>query len=129
MIFFACIECFGYIEDMKKEPAESASNSLKIILSTHDDLLQAQDLARLLVESRAAACVNLVQGVTSVFSWENTVQLESEILLIVKTSDEKVSEVKALLEEQHTYEVPEIIELDGAVLHQPYMEWLHEYLD
>lgn len=55
--------------------------------------------------------------------------MESEILLIIKTTDEKVSEVQSILEEQHSYEVPEIIELSGEVLHQPYMKWLREYLE
>ena len=113
----------GYIEPMKPH-----NNIIKIILSTHDDLLQAQDLARLLVESRAAACVNLIPNVTSVFHWDKAVQLESEILLIIKTTEEKGPEVQALLEEHHSYEVPEIVELDGEVLHQPYMEWVRESL-
>lgn len=105
---------------------KEAHNALKIILSTHDNLLQAQELARLLVESRAAACVNLVPNVTSVFQWDNEVQMENEILLIIKTTEEKAAEVQALLEEHHSYDVPEIIELDGEVLHQPYMEWVRE---
>ena len=107
---------------------KSADNAIKIIITTHDDLLQAQDLARLLVESQAAACVNLVPGVTSVFHWDKAVQMENEILLIIKTTEEKAPEVKAILEEQHSYEVPEIVELDGQVLHEPYMEWLRSYL-
>ncbi|UCH63162.1 MAG: divalent-cation tolerance protein CutA [Fidelibacterota bacterium] len=101
---------------------------IRIILSTHDDLLQAQDLARLLVESRAAACVNLIPNITSVFHWDKAVQLDSEILLIIKTIQEKGPEVQALLEEHHSYEVPEIVELDGEVLHEPYMEWIRESL-
>jgi len=107
---------------------KTAPNAIKIILSTHDDLLQSQDLARLLVESCAAACVNLVPNVTSVFHWEGAVQVESEILLIIKTTEEKVPEVQALLEEHHSYEVPEIIQLDGKVLNQPYMEWVKDSL-
>ncbi|MFB0516182.1 MAG: divalent-cation tolerance protein CutA [Candidatus Neomarinimicrobiota bacterium] len=103
-------------------------NVLKIILSTHDDLLQAQDLARLLVESRAAACVNLVPNVTSVFQWNKALQIESELLLIIKTTEGKVAEVQALLEENHSYEVPEIVELDAEVLHLPYFEWVQECL-
>ena len=107
---------------------KSDNNIIKIILSTHDDLLQAQDLARLLVESRAAACVNLIPNVTSVFHWDQALQMESEILLIIKTAAEQVPEVQALLEKHHSYEVPEIVELDGEVLHQPYMEWVRESL-
>ncbi len=123
MIFFALAPGCGYIEPMKSD-----NNIIKIILSTHDDLLQAQDLARLLVESRAAVCVNLIPNVTSVFRWEKAVQLESEIVLIIKTTEEKGPEVQALLEEHHSYEVPEIVELDGEVLHEPYMEWVRESL-
>ena len=103
-------------------------NTIKIILSTHDDLLQAQELARLLVERRAAACVNMVPNIMSVFYWENAIQSESEILLIIKTTDEKVPEVQGILEEHHSYEVPEIIELDGTVLHKPYMDWVRDCL-
>ena len=123
MIFFALVPGYGYIEAMKPD-----SNAIKIILSTHDDLLQAQELARLLVEGRAAACVNLIPNVTSVFHWKGKVQMEGEILLIIKTTEEKVPEVQALLEEHHSYEVPEIVELDGEVLHQPYMEWVRDCL-
>ena len=123
MIFFAWTPGCGYIETMK-----SNSNAIKIILSTHDDLLQAQELARLLVEGRTAACVSLVPNVTSVFNWDNAIQMESEVLLIIKTIGEKVPEVQAMLEEHHSYEVPEILELDGDVLHQPYMQWVCDSL-
>ncbi len=122
-IFFALAPGCHYIEPMKPD-----NSIIKIILSTHDDLLQAQDLARLLVENRAAACVNLIPNVTSVFHWDKALQMESEILLIIKTVAEKVLEVQALLEKHHSYEVPEIVELDGEVLHQPYMEWVRESL-
>ena len=104
------------------------AEALKIILSTHDNLLQAQSLAKLLVEDRAAACVNLIPGMSSVFRWEGDVQVESELLMIIKTTAEKLPEVQALLEEQHSYEVPEIVALDGRVLHKPYMDWVRDCL-
>lgn len=104
-------------------------DTIRIFLSTHDDLLQAQQLARLLVEQRVAACVNVIPNVTSVFRWEGAVQAESELLLIIKTTAEKSAEVQALLEAEHSYEVPEIVELQGTVLNQPYLEWIRESLD
>ena len=102
--------------------------NLRIILSTHDDLQQAQDLGRKLVEAKAAACVNILPGMTSVFFWENELQMEAEILLIIKTTEEKAAAVQALLEEHHTYDVPEVIELDGRVLHKPYFDWIKSCL-
>jgi periplasmic divalent cation tolerance protein len=106
----------------------STDDKIKIVFSTHDDLLHAQELAKLLVERRAAACVNLVPNVMSVFQWEDAIQMEGEILLIIKTTDEKLPELHALLEEQHTYSVPEMVAMDASVLHQPYLDWLRDCL-
>ena len=103
-------------------------NNIKLILTTHDDLIQARELARYLVEQRAAACVNIIPQLESVFHWENEVQTENEILLLIKTTETKVAQVKAILEERHSYDVPEIIAFNGEVLHQPYMDWLRECL-
>ena len=107
---------------------KTKDETIRVILSTHDDLLQAQQLARSLVEQGVAACVNLIPNVTSVFRWEGAVQVESELLMIIKTSAEKSLETKDLLEAEHSYEVPEIVELEGTVLHQPYLEWILESL-
>jgi len=104
------------------------NHNLKIILTTHDDLIQARDLAQILVESRAAACVNIVPNIMSVFTWEGELQHENEILLLIKTTAENVPEVQALLEDNHSYEVPEIVALDGEVLNRPYMDWLLDCL-
>ncbi|MCH8024742.1 MAG: divalent-cation tolerance protein CutA [Candidatus Marinimicrobia bacterium] len=104
-------------------------NNIKLILTTHDDLVQARELARYLVEQRAAACVNIIPQLESVFHWENEVQTESEILLLIKTTETKVEQVKAILEERHSYDVPEIIAFNGEVLHQPYMDWVRECLE
>lgn len=103
-------------------------NNIKLILTTHDDLVQARELARYLVEQRAAACVNIIPQLESVFHWENEVQTENEILLLIKTTETKVEQVKAILEERHSYDVPEIIAFNGEVLHQPYMDWVRECL-
>ena len=102
--------------------------ALKIILSTHDNLMQAQSLAKLLVEDRAAACVNIIPGMSSVFRWEGEVQVENELLMMIKTTAEKIPDVQALLEEHHSYEVPEIVALDGKVLHKPYLDWVRDCL-
>ena len=105
------------------------SDSIRIILSTHDNLMQAQDLAKTLVEERVAACVNVIPGAHSVFRWEGEVQVENELLLVIKTTPEKSPAVQAMLEEHHTYDVPEIVELQGQVMHKPYMDWVRDCLD
>lgn len=102
--------------------------NLKIIITTHDDALQARQLARTLVENKAAACVNILPNLTSIFTWDGATQVESEHLLLIKTTPEKVGSVRRLIESNHTYDVPEILKLDGEVLHKPYMDWVRECL-
>ncbi len=108
---------------------KTADNALKILLTTHDDLYQAQELAKQLVENRIAACVNLIPNVTSVFRWDDNVQMEQEIIMLIKTTDKHTAAVKAFIETEHGYDVPELVEIDATVLHQPYMAWINACLD
>ena len=104
-------------------------NNLKLVLTTHDDPILARELAIQLVEERVAACVNIIPQMESVFHWEGSVRSENELLLLIKTTDEKLDQVKELLEERHGYDVPEMIALDGEVLHQPFLAWVHQCLE
>ena len=112
-----------YISGMKP-----AHNKLQIIMTTHDDLAQAEQLARLLVDSRSAACVNLLPNVVSVFRWEGETQSETEIMMLIKTTFENTADVQAIIEAHHSYDVPEIVRLSGEVLHEPYMQWIRDCL-
>eukprot|EP01062_Namystynia_karyoxenos_P081699 TRINITY_DN9030_c0_g4_i1.p2 TRINITY_DN9030_c0_g4~~TRINITY_DN9030_c0_g4_i1.p2 ORF type:complete len:152 (+),score=54.92 TRINITY_DN9030_c0_g4_i1:60-515(+) len=84
-------------------------------------------LAEGLVEARLAACVNIIPGVTSVYSWKGKVEKDSELILMLKTRTELVPSVTAYVRKHHPYEVAEVI---TAVIHQgnaPYLEWLGEH--
>lgn len=105
-----------------------SNNKLQIIMTTHDDMDQAEQLARLLVDSRSAACVNMLPNVVSVFRWEGEIQVESEILMLIKTTFENSPDVQAIIEAHHSYDVPEIVRLSGEVLHKPYMQWIRDCL-
>ena len=55
----------------------------RVVLITHPED-GAREFARGLVERRLAACVNLI-GAHSVYLWDEKVQSEPEVLMIVKT--------------------------------------------
>ena len=96
----------------------------RLVLTTAGSDEQAEALARGLVERRLAACVNIVDGVCSVFRWKGEVTREAEKLLMIKTSAELVDEVGATVRELHSYETPELISLviDGG--DPDYLGWL-----
>ena len=104
------------------------NNALKLVLTTHDDIFAARELAQMAVEARLVACVNIIPGLVSVFRWQGKIQTEDEVLLLCKTTEELLPQLKELILDHHSYDVPELIELDGAVLNEFYMDWINDCL-
>jgi periplasmic divalent cation tolerance protein len=98
--------------------------SARIALSTAGSLEEGRRLARLLVERRVAACVNLVPGLTSIYRWQSAVEEAAEVLLLIKTTAEQLPALEATLRELHSYEVPELLALEVESGSGPYVDWL-----
>lgn len=107
-------------------PGTSMSTDVRTILLTAPDADTAERLGRTLVEERLAACANVVPGLISVFRWEGEVQREAEVLVIVKTVDARVEEVRARVVDLHPYDVPEVLVLPVLDGHEPYLAWVRE---
>ena len=94
------------------------------ILITVDTDEEAQRIARVLLEQRKAACVNIIPGVNSLFWWEGELGSAQESLLIVKTKSSVLDEVTRLVKEIHSYDVPEIIAMPIVGGNRDYLEWI-----
>ncbi|MCL4437412.1 MAG: divalent-cation tolerance protein CutA [Thaumarchaeota archaeon] len=95
----------------------------RIILSTYPDRETAKIFAKQVVESRLAACVNLVK-IESIYTWKGKLEDTDEYLAIFKTSLEAVGKLKETIRNQHPYEVPEIIEIEPRDISKSYLDWL-----
>jgi len=94
------------------------------ITAPHED--EAAKIAQALVESRLAACVNIVKDIRSIYSWKGTVEDDSEVLMIVKTRKALFDTLLNTVMDLHSYDVPEVIALpiiDGSA---NYLTWLRE---
>lgn len=96
-----------------------------IVLTTVGTDVDANALARTLVDERLAACVNVLPAMTSTYRWKGTVEQEREQQLVIKTSRAHVAALQARLRELHPYELPEFLVLDAAGS-DAYMEWIRE---
>lgn len=103
---------------------ETSTPPVRIVLSTAGSPEEAARISRELVERRLAACVNRLPGATSVYRWQGAIEEASEVLLVVKTSAEKLEQLKAVLHELHSYEVPEFLVLEVSSGSQAYLDWL-----
>jgi len=88
----------------------------------------AEQIARPLVEEGLAACVNIVPGVTSVFRWQDKVEVEPEDLMIIKTNRSLWPSLEKRVKELHSYDTPEIISLVVEDGYKPYLDWLNSAL-
>ena len=99
-----------------------------IILTTTSNSDEAESLANGLVESRLAACVQILPKMTSVYFWQGKVERENEHLLLVKTLSEKYEAVERYILDHHSYDTPEIVAIDAEKASPSYLKWLEDYL-
>src|SRR5262245_61661530 len=86
-----------------------AGRAPRILLSTGPDRAVAEKIARALVERGLAACANCVAGIRSIYRWKGAVEEADEVLLVVKTTEERIAEIERAFSELHPYELPEVV--------------------
>ena len=85
---------------------------------------EAARIANMLVESRLAACVQILPQIESVYRWKGSIERASEVLLIAKTERRKFEELEQRVRAIHSYATPEIVAVSTAAVSSPYLEWL-----
>ena len=84
----------------------------------------AKEITKIIMKHKLAACVNMIENVKSVFSWEGEVCEEKEILMMIKTRRANYGKIKLVIEDVHSYSVPEIIALPIVDCSEDYLKWL-----
>jgi periplasmic divalent cation tolerance protein len=97
-----------------------------IVLITASQEEEAARIARGVVESRLAACVNIVRDIRSVYRWQGKIEDEHEVLLIAKTRRVLFDRLAKMVKELHSYSVPEIIAIPVIDGSGDYLKWLSE---
>lgn len=95
-----------------------------IVYCTVPNDFSANLIAGALVDEQLAACVNIIEGVTSVYRWEGQVQNDKELLLLIKTQKSKFEELKTKILSLHEYSVPEIVAVPIELGHDEYLKWI-----
>lgn len=95
-----------------------------VVLCTVPDEGSARRIAQTLVAEGLAACVNVLPRLTSVYRWEGEVTSGEELLLIIKTRQQRYAPLEARIKELHPYTVPEVIALPIQHGSKDYLDWL-----
>lgn len=95
-----------------------------LVITNLPDRERAVSLARKLVESRLAACVNIMAECESVYTWEGKTETTREVPLLIKTQAQHYQKVEAAIRQDHPYELPEIVAVSFSSGLPEYMRWI-----
>ena len=95
-----------------------------LVLVTAPDQRTARRLAQTALESRLAACVNLIPAVESHYWWKGKLEAGVEILLLIKTTRTRLTELERLILAHHPYNTPEFLAVPLASGTGRYLDWL-----
>ncbi|MEE9413172.1 MAG: divalent-cation tolerance protein CutA [Methylococcales bacterium] len=97
-----------------------------LVMCTCPSREEATKLARFIITERLAACVNLVHSVTSIYSWNDNIAEDNEIILLIKTTQEGYLALEQAIIKSHPYELPEVIALGVERGFEEYLGWISQ---
>ena len=100
--------------------------TLHVVLVTAPDSGVARALAGEILQARLAACVNIVSGVESHYWWEGKLDKANEVLLLIKTTKEKLEALQELVLAKHPYDTPEFVAFPATEVAKKYLAWVHD---
>ena len=100
-----------------------------IFLVTVPNIEEGKKIANILVESKLAACVNIIQNVISIYRWKGNIERENEMLLIIKTTENKCDLIIQKVREIHSYSNPECVAFKIEKGSEKYLDWIKEVVD
>ena len=98
----------------------------RIVFCTCPNMGTAEAIAKRLVGESLAACVNIVDGIRSVYQWKDKVESDDELLLIIKTSEGRYPALEAAIRDSHPYELPEIVCVPIVAGLAGYLAWIND---
>lgn len=82
------------------------------------------EIGRRAVEERLAACVNLWEGVESIYRWEGSVEEAAEALALFKTTEGRLEELERRVRGLHPYDEPEFVAVPLERGSASYLRWI-----
>jgi periplasmic divalent cation tolerance protein len=92
-----------------------------VSIDTHE---RAYALQHMLLQQRAAACVQILGPISSAYWWEGELEEAQEWLCLAKTRRSAYPRLESLVKEKHPYDTPEIIAIPILIGNPQYLDWI-----
>ena len=101
---------------------------MKLVYITVPDKILATEIAKILVQEKLAACVNIIDMMESYYIWEGELTNSQEVLILAKTTKEMLQSLIKRVKILHPYECPCIIATDIAGGNTDFLKWIEDSL-
>jgi len=101
-----------------------SARNIVIVLVTAPDMRVARKIARAVLKSRLAACVNIVPGIESHYWWNGKLESSAEVLMILKSTKNKLMALESTVIANHPYDTPEVVSFPLSRSNAKYLAWL-----
>lgn len=100
--------------------------NLRLVYITTKNKDEARNIGKAIIENRLAACVNIIDGMESMYHWKGNIETDNETILIAKTPYHNINDLTKLVKKLHSYECPCIITLTITEQegNEEYLKWL-----
>ena len=96
------------------------------VYMTAGSMDEARRIGRQLVESRLAACVNIVDNMTSIYRWNGELQEDKEVVLIAKCTEAALPMLTEKVKALHSYDCPCVVGLPVVGGNPAFLQWVSE---
>lgn len=100
-----------------------------IVYITTKDLKEARKISQSLLNKKLVACTNIIPKIESGFWWKGNLEKCSESAMICKTRSKNVKKLIEIVKKEHSYEVPDIVELRIKDGNKDFFKWIDSIVD
>src|SRR5258705_4264809 len=97
-----------------------------LVLVTAPDLKTARKLAKACLDSHAAACVNIIPRLESHYWWQGKIEQGKELVLLIKTTRERLRDLEQRVLANHPYDTPEFVVPPIEAGNNRYPAWISD---
>ncbi|RED16103.1 divalent-cation tolerance protein CutA [Parasphingopyxis lamellibrachiae] len=99
----------------------SAIATVYAVFGSHDE---AERIGRAMIDTRLAACVNILGPAQSLYRWQGAVEQAKEVPALFKTSAGLAERLIAEIAAMHSYDVPAVCQWPIERAAPGYLDWV-----